>query len=142
MKWLFKPLGRAGFAVCLPFLALLWLAAFILVNQVLQRPGNSPDAVAWIYLAYSMIWYIPSIIVQLKRLRSIGLPIWMGAIFAVFAPATLLGGIVDWMDFIVPVVWVLALVYARPGRFRSDPESEESGSGKEPVADASDISKD
>ena len=115
MKWLIKPMGRLGFIISLPVLGLLFYASVMLIlAKALQYPGHVPEGIEYVYLAYGLIWFVPAVVVQVKRLRSIGLNIWLSLIFSLVAPCTLLFWQGDWKGLIPVAVWVAALAYKRP----------------------------
>ena len=70
-----RPIGRLGFLIWLPVLWLLGYGAVMLnLATALQYPGNVPENISWTYFAQWLIFLVPAIFVQARRLESAGLP--------------------------------------------------------------------
>jgi uncharacterized membrane protein YhaH (DUF805 family) len=74
-SFLFKPMGRLGFLLCIPVLGLLgYRAGMLILGTALQYPGHIPDIIYWTYFDYTLVFSVSLFFVQVKRLRSIGAP--------------------------------------------------------------------
>lgn len=116
MKRLFAALGRQGFIIGVAVLALLYGAGYLLFVYMPLGDQAVPSAYPPVWLMVCGIgWYILAVIIQLKRLKDIGVNFWIGFPLALAAPLAVFFWLFWkeglWQGLIPLGLWVAALAY-------------------------------
>ncbi len=108
-----QPVNRLVFLCCLPVVGILgWISFMLVLGTALQYPGDVPEGIELVYFTQLLIVAVPALLVQYKRLLSIGFGRLTALVLGVPGIASIVFAGVAWP---APCLWFAILALTPPG---------------------------